>query len=167
MKILMIVAQKDFRDEEFFEPRDIFIKNGIDVEVASQELSLARGRLGGTVMPGLTVDEADLDDFSAIVLVGGRGAEVYLDDERIHDLAREFFNAGKIVAAICFAPAILAKAGLLSGVKATCTPNEEETLAAGGAEYTGALVEVDGKIITASGPDAAKSFGEKIVELLK
>jgi len=167
MKILMVVAQKDFRDEEFFEPRDIFVKKGIEVEVASQELALAKGRLGGTVMPDLTIDEAEVGDFSAIVLVGGRGAEVYLDDERVHDLARSFFDAGKIVAAICFAPAILSRAGLLSGVKATCTPDEEETLAAGGAEYTGAPVEADGKIVTGSGPDAAGRFGEKIVELLK
>jgi protease I len=82
-------------------------------------------------------------------------------------LARDFYDSGKIVAAICLAPAILAKAGLLSGVKATCTPDEEENLVAGGAEYTGAPVEVDGKIVTGSGPDAARRFGEKIVELLK
>lgn len=167
MKILMIVAQKDFRDEEFFEPRDVFIKNGIDVEVASQELSLAKGRLGGTVMPDITIDDAEVDDFRAIVLVGGRGAEVYLDDDRVHSLVKDFYDNGKLVAAICLAPAILAKAGLLSGVKATCTPDEERNIAAGGAEYTGASVEVDGKIVTASGPEAAKAFGEKIVELLK
>lgn len=167
MKVLMVVAQKDFRDEEFFEPRDVFIKNGIEVKVASQGGGLARGRLGGTVMPDLTIDEAEAGDFAAIVLVGGRGAEVYLDDERIHRLVKDFYDAGKIVAAICLAPAILARAGLLSGVKATCTPDEEQNLAAGGAEYTGAAVEVDGKIVTGSGPEAARKFGEKIVELLK
>jgi protease I len=167
MKVLMVVAQKDFRDEEFFEPRDILIKNGVEVKVASGKKDLARGRLGGTVMPDLTIDEAEVDDFSAIVLVGGRGAEVYFDDKRIHKLVKDFHNAGKIVAAICLAPVILAKADFLFGIKATCTPGEEQNLTAGGAEYTGAAVEVDGKIVTGSGPEAAREFGEKIVELLK
>ncbi len=167
MKVLMIIAQKNFRDEEFFEPRDILIKNGIEVKVASQELKMARGKLNGAAMPDLTIDQAEVNDFAAIIFVGGPGAAVYLDDPVSHKLAKDFYAAGKVVAAICMAPSILANAGLLRGKKATCWFGEKENLTAHGAKYTGANVEVDGKIITACGPEAAKEFGEKIVEMLK
>lgn len=167
MKVLMIIAQEGFRDEEFFEPRDILIKNGIEVKVASQEMKMAHGKLGGSVMPDLTVSDADVDDFEAVIFVGGPGAAVYLDDPIAHKLAKDFYAAGKIVAAICMAPSILANAGLLENKKATAFPNEKANLKAHGANFTGAMVEVDGKIVTACGPEAAKEFGEKIVELLK
>jgi protease I len=167
MKVLMVIAQNGFRDEEFFEPRDVLIKNSIEVEVASQAMEMARGKLGGVVMPDLTIGEASVDDFEAIIFVGGPGAAVYLNDPVAHKLAKDFYAAGKIVAAICMAPSILANAGLLKGKKATAWPDEKENLKAHGAKYTDGPVEVDGKIITACGPEAAKEFGEKIVELLK
>lgn len=167
MRILMVVAQKEFRDEEFFEPRDVFIKNGIEVKVASQKLAEARGRLGGTVTPDLTVSEAGVENFAAVVFVGGSGAAVYLDDPVVRKLAQDFYDAGRVVGAICIAPSILANAGLLRGKMATCTEGERENLKMRGAEYTAADVEVDGKIVTGSGPEAARAFGKKIVELLK
>ncbi|MBI5071614.1 DJ-1/PfpI family protein [Candidatus Falkowbacteria bacterium] len=167
MKVLMVIAQKDFRDEEFFEPREVFIKNGTEVKVASQKLTEARGRLGGTTIPDVTIGEAEAQDFAAVIFVGGPGAAVYLNDSAAHKLARDFYAAGKIVAAICLGPSILANAGLLRGVRATCTPSEQENLKMRGAEYTGAPVEVDGKIVTACGPEASREFGKKIVELLK
>jgi len=167
MKVLMVVAQKDFRDEEFFEPRDVLIKNGVEVKVASQKKDLARGRLGGTVMPDMTLEEVDVGNFAAVVFVGGPGAAVYFDDPVAHKLARDFHGAGKWVAAICAAPSILANAGLVRGKRATCTAGEEENLKAKGADFTGAMVELDGKILTASGPEAARAFGKKLAELLK
>lgn len=167
MKVLMIIAEKDFRDEEFFEPRDVLIKNGIEVKVASQGMELAYGKLGAAVMPDLTVARAEVNDFEAVIFVGGPGAEVYLDDPAAHKLARDFYDAGKIVAAICLAPSILANAGLLDGKKATSTPGEKDNLLEKGAKFVDSTVWVDGKIITACGPEAAKEFGEKIVGLLK
>ena len=167
MRVLMVIAPREFRDEEFFEPREVFIKNKIEVKVASQTTREAHGRLGGIVIPDLTVGEAKVEDFSAIIFVGGRGAAVYLNDPAIRKLVQDFYNAGKIVAAICLAPSILANAGLLRGKRATCTEGERENLKMRGAEYTGTQVEADGKIVTGSGPEAARKFGEKIVELLK
>jgi protease I len=167
MKVLMVIAQKDFRDEEFFEPRDVLIKNGIEVKVASQKVELARGRLGARVTPDLIVDKAEVDDFGAVIFVGGPGAVVYLEDPVAHKLAKDFYAAGKIVAAICMAPSILANAGLLKGKKATCASGEVKNLEEHGAKYIEANVAVDEKIITACGPEAAHEFGEKIVEMLK
>ena len=68
------------------------------------------------------------------------------------------------MAAICAAPMVLGKLGLLKGRKATCYPGFEQYLE--GAEYTGAIVEKDGNIITGKGPGAAMEFALAVVELL-
>jgi len=75
-------------------------------------------------------------------------------------------NAGKIVAAICIAPEILAEAGLLSGKKATAWSGSLEKLRAKGAKVENAPVVSSGRIITGNGPGAARAFGRAIAEAL-
>jgi len=70
------------------------------------------------------------------------------------------------VAAICISPVTLARAGILKNRRATVFPTEAEELKKEGAIYTGAPVEEDGRIITASGPEAAGEFGERIASVL-
>ena len=82
-------------------------------------------------------------------------------------VAQDFQKNGRITAAICAGPSILANAGILIGKTVTGTPSQEENIKNRGGEYTGMPVEVDGQIITAKGPDAAEEFGEKIAYLLE
>ncbi|MDD5086856.1 MAG: DJ-1/PfpI family protein, partial [Candidatus Nanoarchaeia archaeon] len=77
-----------------------------------------------------------------------------------------FYESGKITAAICIAPVILANAGVLDGKKATVFPSGKDDIMVRGADYTGEQVTQDGKVITANGPAAARSFGEAIVKEL-
>ncbi|RJP34563.1 MAG: hypothetical protein C4536_02525 [Actinobacteria bacterium] len=74
--------------------------------------------------------------------------------------------AGKMVAAICIAPVILAKAGILQGVEATVSPGMEGELTAGGAILVEQPVVVDGNIITGWGPDAAVEFAQEVNKAL-
>ena len=76
-----------------------------------------------------------------------------------------FAEENKPIAAICAAPMVLGKLGLLKGRKATCYPGFENFLE--GAEYTAAMVEKDGNIITGKGPGAAMEFALAVVELLQ
>ena len=71
-----------------------------------------------------------------------------------------------MVAAICIAPSTLANAGLLEGKRVTSFASEKQNIESKGATYTGGMLEMDGKIITANGPQAARAFGKKIAELL-
>jgi protease I len=87
---------------------------------------------------------------------------VYFDDPVAQNIAKEAVRENKILAAICIAPVILANAGVLRNKKATVFPSEKETLINAGAQYTGKDVEVDGNIITASGPQAAEKFAATI-----
>ncbi len=165
--ILMIIAQRDFRDEEYQEPRRIFEARRATVTVASSSLEVAKGALGAQVKPDLLLKDVVVGDYDAIVFVGGPGAQEYWDDPVAHAVAQEAVAQGKVLAAICIAPATLAKAGVLKGKKATVFSSEKETLRTCGADYTGASVERDGLIITANGPKAATGFAEEIAKALE
>lgn len=166
MQVLMVISQRDFRDEELFKPKALLEKAGARVVLASSSLRPAKGMLGGTANPDVLLKEADPAEYHAVVLVGGSGAREYWDDETTHRLVGAAAEQGKVVAAICLAPVTLANAGVLDGKKATVWRTESGRLRAQGATYTGADVEVDGRIVTANGPDAADRFAQAIGQAL-
>lgn len=166
-KAVMIIAEDGFRDEELLQPKEILEKNGIEVKVASTTLKEAKGVLGVKVKPDILVSDIKINDFDAVIFIGGAGSSQYWDDPIAHRLAQDAVHKDKIVAAICIAPVTLAKAGILKGKRATVWSSEAGQLKSAGVDYTGEPVEKDGKVITAAGPFAAHEFGEKIVEALK
>ena len=168
-KVLMIIAQKDFRDEEFREPKAILEKKGIEVMVASTATGTATGMFGMQVIPDTTVDKVNPSEFDAVVVVGGSGSQTYLwNNLQIHKIVQSLHKRGGLVAAICISPVALAKAGILRGKKATVfrTATTLNELKKAGALISDAPIMVDGKIITGKGPEAAREFGQKIAESL-
>ena len=166
-KVLMIIAPENFRDEELLDPKKIFEDNNIKVEIASKGIdTAAKGKLGVTVGVDIDIADVNVDNYDAIIFVGGPGASIYFDDTTTLSIAKGAYSKGKIIAAICIAPSILANAGILGGRKATCFQSEADNLKSRGASYTGEPVTTDGKIVPANGPDAAIAFGQEIVKLL-
>lgn len=166
-KIVMIIAPDGFRDEELLVPKQIFEENGYEVVVASRELKECYGMLGAVVMPDITINDINPDDYVAIVMVGGVGATTYFDDPVVQELLNKFYEKDKVVSAICLAPVTLAKAGLLQGKKATVWKSEGNTLKKEGAIYTGEPVTQDGRIVTGAGPFAAEEFARYVLKELK
>jgi protease I len=162
----MIVAPTDFRDEELAQPKAVFEQAGALVTVASKGVKEATGMFGARAAIDRDSSELSATDYDAVVFIGGAGASVYFDDRQIQALAKDVYDQGKLVAAICIAPSTLANAGILAGKKATAFSSEVGNLQAKGAVYSQEPVVVDGKIVTASGPAASEAFGQKIVELL-
>lgn len=165
-KVLMVIAPKNFRDEELFHTKEELESSGTTVKVASTSMEPATGMFGGGATPDLKIDDADIGEYDAVVFVGGSGSSVYFNDPRAHAIAREAYEDGKIVGAICIAPSTLANAGILEGKKVTSYPSERNNLKAKGAIYTGKPVEKDGNLITADGPRSARDFGRRIAESL-
>jgi len=165
-KAVMIIAEKNFRDEELFEPKKILEAEGVKVIVVSTSFNTARGMLGGKVKPDMLLSEIKVDDYDAIIFVGGSGASQYWNDSLAHNIAKEAVEKNKVLGAICIAPVTLANAGVLTGKKATVWPSERGKIEAKGAIYTGESVQIEGKIITAEGPQAARKFGEAIAKAL-
>jgi protease I len=165
-KAALVIASQGFRDEEFSQPKEILESAGAQVVVISSTLEESKGMLGMRVRPDLSVDSLRVADYEAVIFVGGVGAQEYWDDSTAHAIARAAVESGKVLGAICIAPVTLANAGVLSEKKATVWSSEREKLEEAGAVYTGADVEVDGRMVTASGPGAAEEFGKRIVKLL-
>jgi len=166
---LMVIAPQNFRDEECFETKDELEKAGIKVEIASLTKGEKRGTHGGLINADMPIGSVNVEDYDAVVFIGGAGAQIYFQNPIALDIARQAYNTGKITAAICVAPVILANSGVLNGKKATIWegPDTMKVFRDKNVDYTGKSVEVDGKIVTANGPKASREFGRKIAELLK
>ncbi len=164
--VLLVIAPKDFQDKEYQIPKDILEQNGIEVLTASKEYNTCIGSRGTKIEPDLTIEDIGVNDFDAIIFVGGSGAIVYLDNEMLLDIIRGFNDEGKIIGAICVAPAILARSGILNGKKATISSKHRKYLDDANAEYTTNDVQVDANIVTANGPGAVCEFAEKILYMI-
>ncbi len=162
--VLMVIAKENFRDEELFVPKKMFEEKGIRVTVASTVTSTVTGMLKGKIEPDVLLEDVEVKDYDAVVFVGGIGAQMYLDDETAHKIAIDAVGQGKVIAAICIAPNILAKAGVLKDKNATCW--DSAVLTEKGAKYRKEDVVTDGKIITANGPNAANEFAGAIIKTL-
>ncbi|MCL6589012.1 MAG: DJ-1/PfpI family protein [Firmicutes bacterium] len=170
--VALIIAEKNFRDEEYQTPKEMLEQAGVKVFTVSTSLKKAIGKLGMEAQPDLLISALDKQGLDALIFVGGGGSSQYFKDPTAHSLAWKFFNQGKIVGAICIAPVILAEAGILKGIKATVFPDGKNILEEKGAVYTGKMVEIDRTapsgaiVITGAGPEAAPEFGRELVKLL-
>jgi len=170
MNILMIVAKQDFRDEEFQIPFDLFKERELEVDIASTEAGRCTGKLGTEISANKSFEDVHVDDYSAVVLVGGPGSKDLVGDEQLEQIIQDAVIKKRIVAAICYAPVILAKSGVLSGKAATVWDgdnNQSPILEEYGVHYVKKDVVVDENFITADGPSSAAEFAIAIVRALK
>ena len=171
-KIAMVIAYRDFRDIEYFLPKQIFENAGIQIITVSTDPGTALGADGGDTKVDTLINELSVADFDALMFVGGPGMAKYIDDEDFHSLARQTLQADKILGAICIAPAILAKAKVLENIKATVWSNNMDKSAVkilkeNKTIYQDEPVVIDGNIVTGNGPEAAQEFAETLTEMLK
>ncbi len=155
-----------FEETEAIAPIDILRRCGIKVITVGIGEEIIAGSHGIAVIPDITeVELALTEDVDMIILPGGMPGTLNLEKSRTVQEAIDYCTKnGKFIGAICAAPSILGKKGILSGRKATCFPGFEQFLE--GADYTGELVVRDGNIITAKGAGAAVGFGLSLAEAL-
>lgn len=165
-QVVFFLANKDFRDDEYTAIKDVLGQFDIGSKIVAVEPGECIGVAGLLLTVDYTADEVNVEQFGGIIFVGGTGCEQFLHDTAVHALAKSFLDSGKIVSAICWAPAMLGIAGLLNGKKATVWDGAKDDLIKGGAEYTAERVTVDGKIITGDGPDAATAFGQAVAKAI-
>ena len=169
MKILIAVAPEKFRDEELSEPIAALQKAGIEFDIASTRRGPCTGMMGAKTTATLSFDDVDPKKYEGLVIIGGDGSQTHLwDDEMLIPIANIFHQKGKVVAAICLAPVVLARAGILKGKKATYyeNPASFKEMRIGGAVVVNAPVIREGHVITANGPSASKAFAAEIVHAL-
>ena len=169
---VLIVATDGFEEWELFGPREILMKQGADVVLASPELepiqATVRDDPGKKIRPEIRIEDASANDFDALILPGGlRNPDHLRTNEKAIALIRRFAEQGKAVAAICHGPWLLIEAELLRDRKATSWPSIRTDLRNAGATVLDQPVVVDGNIITSRKPDDVDEFTHAIVELIE
>lgn len=162
-KIFLFLAD-GFETVEALAPVDVMRRAGLDVVTVSimgrKEVLSAQNV---TVVADALFEDAAFESGDGFVLPGGSvGTDNLSAYEPLRALLKESFAQGRLVAAICAAPMVLGRIGILQGKRATCYPGCEGDLS--GALYTAAAVEKDGNIITGCGPGASFDFGFAVVE---
>ncbi|MBQ5390505.1 MAG: DJ-1/PfpI family protein [Clostridia bacterium] len=153
-----------FEEIEALCPVDLCRRAGIEVQTVSiTEKKEVTGSHGITVLADLTAKDA-LGDFDMIVLPGGMPGSKNLDASPVVENAlAEAVKNDKYIAAICAAPMILGKRGLLSGKEAISFPGFEQYLE--GATISENKIALDGRVLTGAGMGVSHDFGLKIVEI--
>lgn len=155
-----------FEEMEAFVSVDVLRRAGLNVQMVSVTGDeIVRGAHGVSMLCDKNIANCDFYDAALLLLPGGMpGAETLGECKDLQRALTKAVADGKTVAAICAAPMVLGRLGLLKGKKATCYPGFEQYLE--GAEYTAAMVEHDGNIITGKGPAAALPFAYTLVKHL-
>lgn len=167
-KVYVFLAD-GFEDVEALIPIDVLRRGGAEVvTVSTTDFPLVESAHGVSIEADLQFDQVDTSDADLLMLPGGMpGAANLYAHEGVCKAVCAQAAAGKKVAAICAAPAVvLAQLGLLQGKKATCYPGFEQVLKESGAQYTADLVTVDGNITTAEGPAAAFPYAYELLKQL-
>ncbi|MFG0318326.1 MAG: DJ-1 family glyoxalase III [Planctomycetota bacterium JB042] len=146
---------------------DVLRRAGVEVTVAGTVDGLVEASRGVRVMPDTTVGAVDPESFDLVVLPGGGpGTEALRDDPRILEMVRRHHAAGRLTAAVCAAPTVLAAAGIAARHRVTGHPSVRDALEAAGADVADDRVVVDGNVVTSQGPGTSIEFAFALVERL-
>jgi 4-methyl-5(b-hydroxyethyl)-thiazole monophosphate biosynthesis len=141
---------------------DILRRAGISVTTAGLQGTIVRGSRGVRLIADMKMDDVNFDKYDGMILVGGDpGWKNLSTSRRVMDAVQKYNGSKKTLAAICAAPCILARAGVLADKRATVYPGMEREIPRPRSEK----VIADGHIITSQGPGTAVDFALKIVEM--
>lgn len=156
-----------FEEGEGIVPVDMLRRAGLEVKTISiTNTNRVVGSHNIPVETDLTWDNFNAEDYDTLILPGGlRGTQNLTNFTALGETIRNHFTAGKLCCAICAAPSILGKLGLLNGKKYTCYPGFED--ASFGGEYQDNYITHDGNIITARAMGASVEFAREIIKTLK
>ncbi len=165
MKRVAVLLAEGFEEVEAVSPIDFLRRAGVEVVTAGIASSRVKGSHAITIDADTRIDElpADLD---GVILPGGSvGAGNLAKSRAVTDLVKRVYGEGKLVAAICAAPAkVLAPTGILRGKRATCYPGLEGELV--GSDFSADRVVRDGNLITSRGAGTAGEFAIELVRYL-
>jgi protease I len=169
---ILVVASDGFEESELFGPRQILQERGATVTLASPNMKPIQATVhddpGKTIRPDLTIEQANAQDYDALVLPGGvRNPDHLRTNKAAIDLIKAFAADGKPIAAICHGPWLLVEADLLRGKTATSWPSIRTDLRNAGAKVVDQDAVTDGNILTSRKPGDVPAFTEALIELVE
>lgn len=168
MKKIAILVAEGFEEIELGAPLDILRRFRFDVVTAGVGGTELTGQNGLTVKTDTAIAQLNPDDFDGVVLPGGGGSWVLRDTPEVVDLIQKMNVQDKMIAAICAAPIVLAKAGIITGKNISAYPADAvfKDIDKNKTFITGDDITIDGNIITAKGPAIALAFSYTIASYL-
>ena len=162
--MIYVFLAEGFEEVEALATVDVLRRAGLDVKTVGVGAEVVSGSHSIPVVCDTVIDAVQPDgSVDAVVLPGGMPGTLNLEkNEKVNSFIDYAYSNGKYVCAICAAPSILGKKGLLEGKEAICFPGFEEYLY--GAKLSDKSVCADGKIITAKACGVALKFGKVIAE---
>ncbi len=165
-RAVFIVPPAGFQDEELFATKRGLELASVQTVIASTRIGVITGSAGGVAQSELLVNRVAVENFDAVVFIGGSGAATLLGNQAVLTLAQRAATLRRVVAASGNAPAILANAGIIAGARVTGLLAERDRLLLAGAIYTGSSVERDGPLVTSAGPRVVPQFVMAILDAL-
>jgi protease I len=166
MKIL-IVSADNFEDTELLVPYYRMLEEGHDVDIASMKKGTIKGKRGYEIEANKAIKDVNAGDFDFLILPGGKAPGEIRKEQRALDIARDFFDKNKPVAAICHGAQILISAGLMKGKHATSYHSVAPEMKEAGANYEDKEVIVDGNLITSRQPSDLPAFMKEIMKKIR
>lgn len=165
MSRVVVILADGFEEVEAMSIIDVLRRAELDTVIAGLHDGYITSSRNVKVLPDTAIDAIKAGDFDMIVLPGGQpGSDNMNADVRVISLVKDFSHKGKLLGAICAAPIVLAKAGLLQGKRVTSFPSYRDRF--GSSVYEEQPVVEDGNVLTSRGPGTALAFGLAIVERL-
>jgi protease I len=167
-KRIAILATDGFEQSELIEPRKALDEAGATTVVIAPKSGAIKGwktkNWGDEVDVDVTLDQAQMDDYDALMLPGG-----VLNPDKLRTVpaavrfVRAFFDSEKPVAAICHGPMMLIEADVLRGRRLTSWPSLQTDIRNAGAEWLDREVVVDGLLVTSRKPDDIPAFDREMI----
>ena len=164
-KALIIIANRDFNDQEFQEMKEFFEDEAIETRVVNSSGNDAEGSGGLKAIPDYGINRTTVDDYDILVIIGGSGIKEYYSEDSIIDLIKAGKSLGKIIVAFDVASGLLAISGIVSGKKITGSLSIKPLVEKSGAVYTGKKLEIDDKIITAINSESMNELKQCIIKI--
>jgi protease I len=169
---VLILATDGFEQSELFKPRGSLIDAGATVTLASIKTDPIQGmehdEKGSTITPDLVLGGVRAEDYDALLIPGGvANPDTMRMEEDALRIVRDFFAAGKTVAAICHGPWLLAEADVIDGRTVTSWPSIRTDLKNAGAEVVDKEVQVDGELITSRKPGDIPAFTDALIKSIE
>lgn len=167
---VLFLATNGFQEDEMFSPHEALTKNGAKVHLASFDTDpISAGKSDSRkITPDMTFADVKVADYDALVLPGGViNPDKLRTSKQAVQIVRDFAKEGKVIAAICHGPWMLAEADILRDRKATSYGSIKTDMINAGAKWKDEAVVTDKGIITSRSPDDLEAFNAKIMEEIR
>ncbi|MBN1150301.1 DJ-1/PfpI family protein [candidate division WOR-3 bacterium] len=165
IKSVILIAE-GFEEIETVSVIDLLRRGGLEITSSGFENSTVRGSHGIVIETDSIYDYSTAKEFDALIFPGGlKAVQTLAKSQSILDLVNYFYSEKKNIAAICAAPLILDRAGILQGKSFTCHPSVKSQIHSG--SYSDSRICLDGSILTSQGPGTVFDFALSILEKFK